>query len=214
MTEAPMTRLQLIGTETSPGKMLLRDVTLADLDPDWLAAEIEYWDRVVAHYRADLDASEFADGDEIALRNGITYAGLRQSEALKEGERRLRAQRRLVDLQGPAAPSHDDLMARFAAARYCDLVDLVQTLTGTTAVKSGRGRWTIRCPFHAGGQERTPSLVIYPPGKGWYCYGCQRGGDAVAFVMELMDIGAVPALEMVEHLTDTWPGAWNARASR
>jgi hypothetical protein len=206
--------LKLTDAEIAGAKRLLRRATLEDLDPTWLAAEIEYWGRVAARYRADLDAGDFTDGDEIGLRNGIVHAELRQAEALKEGERRLRAQRRLVDPQGPAAQSHDDLKARFAAARYCDLVDLVQTLTGSTAVKSGRDRWTIRCPFRAGGQERTPSLVIYPPGKGWYCFGCQRGGDAVSFVMELMDIGAVPALEMVEQLTDTSPKAWNAGAAR
>jgi hypothetical protein len=214
MTETSKVRLRLSDAEIAAAKERLRLVTVADLDPDWLAAEIEYWGRVAARHRVDLDAGEFTEGEEIALRNGITLAELRQGEALKEGERRLREWRRLANPQGPAAQFHEDLTARFAAARYCDLVDLVQTLTGITAVKSGRDRWTIRCPFHAGGQERTPSLVIYPPGKGWYCFSCQCGGDAVAFVMELMDIGAVPALELVEHLTDTWPEAWKTGATR
>ena len=29
--------------------------------------------------------------------------------------------------------------------------------------------------FH---EDRTPSLHVYPePGRGWYCYGCGRGGS-------------------------------------
>jgi len=29
--------------------------------------------------------------------------------------------------------------------------------------------------FHT---DRTPSLHVYPePGRGWYCYGCDRGGS-------------------------------------
>jgi hypothetical protein len=208
------TGLRLSKTETATAKTLLRTVTLADLDLDWLAAEIEYWNGVAARYRADLAAGEFADGEWTALSNGIAHAELRQNEALHEGEQRLRIQQRLANPQGPTATWSHDLAARFAAARYCDLVDLVQTLTGTTATKSGRDRWTIRCPFHAGGEERTPSFVIYPPGKGWHCFGCGRGGDAVAFVMELMDIGAVSALVIVEQLMDTWPEAWNAKAAR
>jgi hypothetical protein len=33
----------------------------------------------------------------------------------------------------------------------------------------------VSCPFHT---DATPSLHVYPePGRGWYCYGCGRGGS-------------------------------------
>jgi hypothetical protein len=210
----PSSRLQLSDGEIAAAQRLLRRVTLADLDLGCEPAEIEYWDRVAARSRADLAAGDFTDGDEVALRNGMIHAELRLSEALKEGERRFRDQPRFAGPSGSAVKSHDDLATRFAAARWCDLVDLAQTLTGTTAVKCGRDRWTIVCPFHAGGRERTSSLVVFSPGKGWYCFSCQRGGDAVAFVMELMGIAAVPALEMVERLTDTWSSTREAGTAR
>lgn len=41
-------------------------------------------------------------------------------------------------------------------------------------------RGYICCPFHG---EKTPSLRIYPGNRGWYCFGCGRGGNAVDFVM-------------------------------
>ena len=37
----------------------------------------------------------------------------------------------------------------------------------------------IRCPFHDG--DRTPSLKLYP--DGWHCFGCNRGGSVIDFVM-------------------------------
>ncbi len=33
----------------------------------------------------------------------------------------------------------------------------------------------VRCPFHAGGNERSPSLTIWPDG-GWYCFSCRTAG--------------------------------------
>lgn len=43
-------------------------------------------------------------------------------------------------------------------------------------------RGFIRCPFHAGGAERTPSLQIYSGYKGFYCRACGTGGDVIKFV--------------------------------
>lgn len=35
----------------------------------------------------------------------------------------------------------------------------------------------VRCPFHSGGKERTPSLAIVPERGVWFCHGCDRGGS-------------------------------------
>lgn len=35
------------------------------------------------------------------------------------------------------------------------------------------------CPFHT---EKTPSLKVYKNDKGFYCFGCGKGGDIIAFV--------------------------------
>ena len=44
-------------------------------------------------------------------------------------------------------------------------------LTGQTPNRAGK----ISCPFH---EDDTPSLHVYPtPRRGWYCYGCGRGGS-------------------------------------
>jgi CHC2 zinc finger len=37
----------------------------------------------------------------------------------------------------------------------------------------------VECPFH---DDRTPSLHLYrDPARGWYCYGCGRGGSIYDF---------------------------------
>jgi hypothetical protein len=55
----------------------------------------------------------------------------------------------------------------------------VSLLTGRDPV-----RRKVRCPLHAGGKERTPSLHIHE--HGWYCYGCQTGGG----IYQLADLMA------------------------
>ena len=46
-----------------------------------------------------------------------------------------------------------------------------ERLTGLRVGHSGK----VCCPFH---EDRTPSLHVYDdPGRGWYCFGCGRGGS-------------------------------------
>lgn len=44
----------------------------------------------------------------------------------------------------------------------------------------------IRCPFHQG--DRTASLKIYPGNRGWHCFGCNRGGTVIDFIMQLFNL--------------------------
>ena len=37
------------------------------------------------------------------------------------------------------------------------------------------------CPFHG---EKEPSLKVYRETGGWHCFGCNRGGSVIDFVME------------------------------
>ena len=37
------------------------------------------------------------------------------------------------------------------------------------------------CPFHG---EKEPSLKVYRNTGGWHCFGCERGGSVIDFVME------------------------------
>jgi DNA primase len=52
---------------------------------------------------------------------------------------------------------------------------------GIRIFKRGR-RYFVRCPFHADGTERTPSLQVYDGYRGFYCRACGTGGDVTKFV--------------------------------
>lgn len=58
----------------------------------------------------------------------------------------------------------------------------------------------ICCPFHG---EKAPSLKIYKDTGGWHCYGCERGGSVIDFVMEHESCNfptAVRAIDGALHL--------------
>ena len=46
-------------------------------------------------------------------------------------------------------------------------------------------RGLCRCPFH---DDRSPSMKIYPDGRGYYCFACGTGGDVIKFVGSLFGL--------------------------
>jgi len=59
----------------------------------------------------------------------------------------------------------------------------VARLTGVPVGRSGK----VRCPFH---EDRTPSLHVYEdPQRGWFCFGCARGGSIYDFAALLLGRG-------------------------
>lgn len=50
----------------------------------------------------------------------------------------------------------------------------------------------IKCPFHQG--DHTASLKIYDGSGGWHCFGCNKGGSVIDFVMELFNLNFKQAI--------------------
>lgn len=61
------------------------------------------------------------------------------------------------------ARDDDDPLERIPAPIY------VEAFTGRDVGRDGK----MCCPLH---DDRTPSMHVYPDGRGWYCYGCGVGG--------------------------------------
>ncbi len=59
--------------------------------------------------------------------------------------------------------------------------DLVELVRRHVELKKVGRSWVGLCPFHA---ERTPSFHVFPESRRFRCFGCDRGGDALTFVME------------------------------
>jgi len=53
----------------------------------------------------------------------------------------------------------------------------IESLDGLEMRKAGR-LYRGLCPFHS---ERGASFTVYPDGGGFFCFGCGKGGDAIAF---------------------------------
>jgi len=62
------------------------------------------------------------------------------------------------------------------------------------AVKQQGSKFMALCPFH---EDKNPSLSIDPVKNVWHCFGCQKGGSIIDFVMEKEGI---PFKEAVNRL--------------
>ena len=70
--------------------------------------------------------------------------------------------------------------------------DMVEVVSGRTALRRAGARFTGRCPFH---EERTPSFSVNAVDKLFYCFGCGKGGDVITFVRETESLDFGGAVE-------------------
>lgn len=70
--------------------------------------------------------------------------------------------------------------------------DLVALIGEHTSIKRAGRNWMARCPLHG---ERTPSLSVNAEKGVYYCFGCQRSGDAITFVQEIENLDFAAAVE-------------------
>jgi len=83
------------------------------------------------------------------------------------------------------------MSALFEACKQVAAVEVARQ-AGLKLNERGRRAWAC-CPLHG---EKTPSLMFDEHGK-WHCFGCSRGGDAVAFYAELYKL---PMIEAAKQL--------------
>ena len=77
-------------------------------------------------------------------------------------------------------------------ARAMPLASLV-----TTPLRPSGKTLCGRCPLH---DDKRPSFYVYPATNSWYCFGCHRGGDAIAFVRHLHGHSFVKAVhDLITH---------------
>lgn len=59
--------------------------------------------------------------------------------------------------------------------------------------KVGNKGWAV-CPFH---KDTKPSLCLYEGDKGFYCFSCGEGGDAIKLVMQTREVSFPEAVRYI-----------------
>lgn len=85
--------------------------------------------------------------------------------------------------------NNDDLDQLKKDTRILDLLERY----GVLAERQGNGtQFMAKCPFH---EDDKPSLSVDQAKNVWHCFGCQKGGSVIDFVMEIENIGFKEAMD-------------------
>ncbi len=81
-----------------------------------------------------------------------------------------------------------------ARERVRDATDIVQLIGERVQLRRAGRSYKGLCPFHT---EKTPSFTVTPDRQIWHCFGCSKGGDVFAYVMELDKLTFPEAIRML-----------------
>lgn len=74
-------------------------------------------------------------------------------------------------------------------------LDIADVISGYLTIKpAGSGSFKAVCPFHS---EKTPSFHISRERQIWHCFGCNKGGDVISFVMDMEGMDFPEALRLL-----------------
>ncbi len=77
-------------------------------------------------------------------------------------------------------------------------LDIVQFIQPYVPLKQAGRNYKGLCPFHG---EKTPSFMVSPERQMWHCFGCQLGGDVIAFYQRIENLDFYEALQALAKQT-------------
>ncbi len=80
------------------------------------------------------------------------------------------------------------------AQQVKERLDIVDFLRGYLNLSPAGKNLKANCPFH---KEKTPSFMVSPERQMWHCFGCNIGGDIIAFLMRYENLEFVEALKIL-----------------
>jgi hypothetical protein len=101
-----------------------------------------------------------------------------------------------------------------------ETIALAARLCGPGKMRKVGDKWTARCPL-PDHEDKSPSFTVYPSDRGWFCFGCHRGGDVVElarFAWRYTEgdvaMAAAQLLHEFGHEVPPRPPAWYAKHER
>ena len=81
--------------------------------------------------------------------------------------------------------------------------DIVEVISRYLPLKKAGRYYKCACPFHG---EENPSFTVNPDRQIFRCYGCQEGGDVIAFLMKYQNLSFMEAVrELAERYNVALP---------
>jgi len=165
-------------------KQLVRfsDRELLEMFPDCetvLSSQLHTWetkkDQIIQLIKSELASARRAISDDFSYWFVREWTKVNYGEGLLEAEKHLARLRRLISaIRGSPAPMGRITEDQIQQARQVP----IENFCDRALKKCGRGLVGI-CPFHT---EETPSFHVYTEDNHFWCFGCNRGGDAITYV--------------------------------
>jgi DNA primase len=87
-------------------------------------------------------------------------------------------------------------------------VDVVEVVGRYVQLKKAGANLSGLCPFHT---EKTPSFTVSPAKQFYHCFGCQKHGNAIGFLMEYGGMGYVDAIKELASMVGMQVPEWQPR---
>jgi DNA primase len=87
-------------------------------------------------------------------------------------------------------------------------VDIVDVVGKYVQLKKSGANYSGLCPFH---DEKTPSFTVSPAKQFYHCFGCQKHGNAIGFLMDYGGMGYVDAVKELAATVGMQVPAWQPR---
>jgi DNA primase len=80
--------------------------------------------------------------------------------------------------------------------KVLESTDIVDLIGSYIQLKRAGSQFKANCPFH---HEKTPSFTVNPVRQTFHCFGCGKGGDAIAFVREYENLPFTDAVRKLAN---------------
>lgn len=149
-----------------------------------LEKELKFYEQQASYFKAQAIESYGREGIKTVMEDIMPKEKINKLQSLKQ-------LKSMLDVDSKEVNRFTE--AQIEQARKVD----IRRLYNFNKSRAYGNRYVACCPFHKGGEEKTPSFMIFPRGN-YNCFGCgKKGNNAIDFIMELNGIRFNEAVKML-----------------